>query len=222
VPPDEPITLLEHLAEFGSGNVAAYLRELSISILAVRMRSWGGGPPLAVWFPHAPLGPLEEYRRVLQCDVQFESARSGVVVDDALLDAPRAGSDPRLANLLQAHADILLARVPAEATFAQQVRGAVATELREGEPDIAKVARRLATSARSLQRRLQEEGASFRAMVDATRLELADVYLGEKHLSIADIAYLLGYSEPPAFIRAYKRWTGRTPTAGDRRRRLAG
>ncbi|MET0595868.1 MAG: AraC family transcriptional regulator ligand-binding domain-containing protein [Polyangiaceae bacterium] len=220
--PDDKLTLLEHLAEFGSGNVAAYMRELSVAILAVRMRNWGASPPLAVWLPHAPLGPLEEYRRVLQCDVRFESPRSGVVIDDAILDAPREGSDPRLANLLQAHADTLLARVPAEATFAQQVRGAVVAELREGEPDIAKVARRLATSARSLQRRLQEEGSSFRGMVDATRHELADVYLGEKHLSIADIAYLLGYSEPPAFIRAYKRWTGRTPSSADRRRRLAG
>lgn len=221
--PGEPITLLEHLAEFGSGNVAAYMRELSVTILAVRMRNWGGGrPPLAVWLPHAPLGPASEYRRVLHCDVRFESERCGVVVDDALLDAPRAGSDPGLANLLQAHADILLARVPAEATFAEQVRGAVVAELREGEPDITKVARRLATSSRSLQRRLHEERSSFRAMVDATRHELANVYLGEKNLSIADIAYLLGYSEPPAFIRAYKRWTGRTPSTADRRRRLAG
>jgi hypothetical protein len=59
--------------------------------------------------------------------------------------------------LLQAHAEVLLARVPADATFAQRVRGAVVAELRGGEPDIAKVGRRMATSARSLQRRLQED-----------------------------------------------------------------
>jgi AraC-like DNA-binding protein len=168
-----------------------------------------------VWFRHAGFGPAEEYRAVLECPVRFQSERSGIVFEDAALDAPRAGSDPRLAGFLQAHAEVLLAKLPDDATFAEQVRAALVAELREGEPDVAKVARRLGTSARSLQRRLQEEGASFRAVVDDARLELSRVYLGEKNLSIADIAYLLGYSDPAAFTRAFKRWTGRSPRAGE-------
>jgi AraC-like DNA-binding protein len=215
---EDGLTLLEHVAKVPVGTMPAQLRELSVANIIARIRAWSGRPPLEAWLSHAPFGPAEEYRRVLGCETRFNQPRSGVLFDDTLLDAPGARSDPKLESLLQAHADVLLARAPADASLAQQVRGAIIAELRAGEPDVERIARRLATSARSLQRRLQEEGTSFRAVVDATRLELAELYLGDDNLSIADVSYLLGYSEAPAFIRAFKRWTGRTPSAGGRRK----
>jgi AraC-like DNA-binding protein len=214
--PEGGLSLFEHVEEIGPGTLADRIRELSIVIAAVKVRRWAGRPPNEVWFRHAGFGPPEEYRAVLGCPVRFERERSGIVFADAVLDAPRVESDPELAGFLQAHAEVLLAKLPDGATFVEQVRAALVTELREGEPDVAKVARRLATSARSLQRRLQQEGSSFRAVVDDARLDLARVYLGEKNLSIADISYLLGYSDPAAFTRAFKRWTGRSPRADDR------
>jgi AraC-like DNA-binding protein len=81
----------------------------------------------------------------------------------------------------------------------------------QGEPEVAAVARALATSDRSLQRRLQEEGTSFRGVVDDARRELAVGYLGDRRMTVAEVAYLLGYSEASAFVRAFKRWTGKTP-----------
>jgi AraC-like DNA-binding protein len=72
------------------------------------------------------------------------------------------------------------------------------------------MAKRLGLTARSLQRRLQDEGTSFQALRDETRRSLADRYLGQG-LSVAEISFLLGFSEPSAFFRAFKRWTGLTP-----------
>jgi AraC-like DNA-binding protein len=66
---------------------------------------------------------------------------------------------------------------------------------------------------RSLQRRLAEAKISFQQLVDDTRREAADTYLNNQTLSIGEVAYLLGYSEPAAFHRAFKRWQGITPQA---------
>jgi AraC-like DNA-binding protein len=86
------------------------------------------------------------------------------------------------------------------------------------------VARRLGTSARTLQRRLREEGTSFAAELDAVRRERAEAFLRAPDVSIAEVSWLLGFAEQSAFTRAFRRWTGVAPTewrrsapAGDRR-----
>ena len=68
-------------------------------------------------------------------------------------------------------------------------------------------------SFRSLQRRLKEEGITFLEIVEKVRKNLAIHYLSSEQLQIKDIAYTLGYNEPSAFLRAFKRWTGETPTS---------
>jgi AraC-like DNA-binding protein len=74
-------------------------------------------------------------------------------------------------------------------------------------------ARRLATTPRTLQRRLSRAGTSFEALCDDVRKQAAHYYLADTTLSIAEVTYLLGYSEPTAFHRAFKRWYGTTPHA---------
>jgi len=69
----------------------------------------------------------------------------------------------------------------------------------------------LATSARSLQRKLAAAGTSFQELLDTTRRDAAARYLEDRTLSVGEVAYLLGYSEPAAFHRAFKRWNGITP-----------
>lgn len=76
-------------------------------------------------------------------------------------------------------------------------------------------------SERTLQRRLKDEGVRFEQILEETRRELALLYLDEKRLAIYEVAFLLGYSEPSAFFRAFRRWTGRTPRE-HRDARLAG
>ena len=66
-------------------------------------------------------------------------------------------------------------------------------------------------SRRTLSRRLAEEGTSFRRLFDTARAELAQALLHDRSLSVGDIAYFLQYSEPAAFHRSFRRWTGQTP-----------
>jgi AraC-like DNA-binding protein len=91
-----------------------------------------------------------------------------------------------------------------------EVKAVIERELARGAPTIEAVARALATSRRTLQRRLGVDGTSFRAAIDAVRAELARGYLRDLQLGLGDVATRLGYAEVSAFLRAFKRWTGTT------------
>jgi AraC-like DNA-binding protein len=91
------------------------------------------------------------------------------------------------------------------------IRRVLAQRLAKGDTQIQDVARALLTYPRSLQRRLAAAGASYQRILDAVRQEAADRYLSGSTLAIGEVAYLLGYSEPATFHRAFKRWKGITP-----------
>jgi AraC-like DNA-binding protein len=121
-----------------------------------------------------------------------------------------------LSRVVIRHAEALLAAlpVPAPDSSAHRVRRILADALADGEGQatLAAVADKLHMSERSLQRRLADEGLKFDALLDELRRELAVRYLQDRKVAIAEVAYLLGYSEPSAFHRAFKRWTGKTPS----------
>jgi AraC-like DNA-binding protein len=93
------------------------------------------------------------------------------------------------------------------------VQHLVATDLSTAAPSATAAARKLHMSRRTLQRLLQDEGTTFTALVDGVRHQLATRYLCEPAIAIAEVAFLLGFSEASAFHRAFKRWEGRTPSA---------
>ena len=93
----------------------------------------------------------------------------------------------------------------------EQLRRAIGEALRTGVPSLAELASALGTSERTLRRRLGEHGWSYRALLDATRMDLARCYVRDRGLPLAEVAFLLGFSEPSAFHRAFKRWAGMTP-----------
>ncbi|MEC7522318.1 MAG: helix-turn-helix domain-containing protein [Myxococcota bacterium] len=104
-----------------------------------------------------------------------------------------------------------LADLEQDATFADRTRAVLMEALPSGQGGVDTVARRLAVSSRTLQRRLRSEGTSFKAVVDETRESLARQYLRRTHLTATEIAYLLGFDEATSFFRAFQRWTGTTP-----------
>ena len=104
-------------------------------------------------------------------------------------------------------------RAPVGKGLAGDVRRVLAPRLARGEADIGLVARDLAMSSRTLQRRLAADGLSYHELLDRVRRETAETCLGDASLAIAEVAYLTGYSEPAAFHRAFRRWTGVTPQA---------
>ena len=211
VRPEGELTVVELLLNLPPAAVPAQLIEYSITALARRVLDFTGKRVRGVSFPHAPLGPREDYLRLLGVAPRFEADTAGVTLDDDLLATPCRGHDPNLFKVVRAHAELLRQQLPRDATMRAQARRVVVGSIAQGEPEMAAVARALSTSERSLQRRLQEEGTSFREVVDGARNELAAGYLADRRMSVSEVAYLLGYAEASAFVRAFKRWTGKTP-----------
>lgn len=100
----------------------------------------------------------------------------------------------------------------------ESVRLALAMRLPHQEGSLSAIAAALDTSARTLQKRLREQGTTFKELTDQVRLELAKEYLAREDTTLVAVAMLLGYSELSAFVRAFARWTGETP--GEYRRHL--
>jgi AraC-like DNA-binding protein len=127
-------------------------------------------------------------------------------------DAPLQFRDDGLSETLLAHADRSLRELQAKPPMTTRLREALMPELRGGDPSIETAAKRLAMTPRTIQRHLKDEETSFQDILDGLRAELADRYLSEATISVTEVAFLLGYAEASSFARAYKRWTGKSPT----------
>jgi len=184
-----------------------------VAALVLHFMSWVSETeirPMEARFEHSPRGELSEYRRCLRCPVKFSADRNELVLDARTLDHPSIHADQTLARVHEEFAQRLLVSEE-EATVTRRVRRALAEHLESGAVDLASVARQLGLSARSLQRRLAEEGTSFREILENLRRELASEHLEQHATPIAAVAYLTGFSEVSAFTRAVHRWFGRTP-----------
>jgi AraC-like DNA-binding protein len=89
----------------------------------------------------------------------------------------------------------------------------IVEQLASGGVSAEKVAQALHVSTRTLHRQLQGEGTTFKGLLEETRRKLAATYLRDEDISVTEIAFMLGFSEPSAFTRAYRRWTGESPSA---------
>ncbi len=167
--------------------------------------------PTAVCFPYPMPAEQGEHQRIFSAPLRFGYHRSELRFPAELLGRTLVGADPALQPIVESRIATLLEALPASSGYVARVRRVLLDELCDGEPVLERVARKLHMSPRTLHRRLAAEGASFRQLVTALRQELAEHYLNDPGLSVAQIAFLLGYSEPSAFHRAFKRWTGSSP-----------
>jgi AraC-like DNA-binding protein len=113
--------------------------------------------------------------------------------------------------MLERYANEVLEQVPPESGVVFDVRRILIARVTGGDSKMRSVARQLNMSARTLQRRLAEEGETYQGLLDRARKETASRYLSRSNLAIGEVAYLLGFSEPAPFHRAFKRWFGVTP-----------
>jgi AraC-like DNA-binding protein len=157
---------------------------------------------------------LAEFVRVFDAPLAFGGPRDEVVAPRGVLDEPLPRADPALCAHLDRHLDVLLERTQ-PADLRARVCRLLADGLTGGPSDVEWVAERLHMSPRSLQRRLREAGTSFQVLLDALRRDLAMRYLAEG-LSLSEVAFLVGFTEPSNFHRAFKRWTGMTPAEARR------
>ncbi|HVK69465.1 MAG TPA: AraC family transcriptional regulator [Polyangium sp.] len=167
--------------------------------------------PREVWFQHAAPRDLRPYDEAFCCPVRFEMPETRMIVDREELERPLRLANPRLRAYLEEQARTQLDGLPHDHGLANRVRRLLVEELRGGAPSQDHIARCLALSPRTLQRRLKDEGVVFNDLLDEQRRALCDRYLLDRSLSIQEIAFLLGYTERSSFYRAFRRWTGRTP-----------
>ena len=144
--------------------------------------------------------------------IVYGQASAALVLSRELWEMPSPRANSRLHEVLLMHADELLRETNNKPpSLAHRVRQELVPELRGGDPTVQTVAKKLATTPRTLQRRLSEEGTSFIEILDKIRAELSTRYLADPALSMTEVAFLLGFSEPSAFARAHRRWFGRAP-----------
>jgi AraC-like DNA-binding protein len=167
--------------------------------------------PVEVRFRHPSPERLDEHRRFFRAPIHFDDRVTALVVRRELLAAPLVRSDPGLCAVLERQVHETLARIPKVNALSERVRHLIARDLTTGEPHARAIAAALHMSPRTLQRQLGHEGTTLRALVDDLRRDLAGRYLSERKIAIAEVAFLLGFSEASAFHRAFKRWSGTTP-----------
>jgi len=186
----------------------------TLASLIVIGQQMSGAPliPREVTFQNAAAGDLAAQARVFGVAPRYGARDNAVAFIAADLERPVPAADPRLWRIIERHAEALLATRPEPTQgLSARVLATLMATLSEGPPTLAATATRLRLSERSLQRHLRDEGTTFDALLERLRRDLAQSYLADPRLSIAEVAYLLGYSEPSAFHRAFRRWTGVTP-----------
>ena len=212
---EDPCRIVFH----GNRDPLSFEFGISLAILHLREETENRLSVAYVSFTHRP-DDVFEMQRVLGCPVRAEDPGNGFALSQEAWHLPMRRRDPILRRVLEQHAEEIIARLPAggKDDVTGEIRRVIMAHIPQGKIEIQSVARALATSARSLQRRLSAVGTSYQELLDSTRREAATRYLQDRRLAIGEVAYLLGYSEPSAFHRAFKRWNRVTPQEFRRQR----
>ena len=202
---DDPIEIeLTAISSFAIEYLAALM------LLHFRQETDGRFVAHSLSFTHAPDDP-GGFERVLGCPLRSQAASNRVIVSAAAWRLSLRRRDPVLRQMLERHADAILERLPQQTGVASDVQRALAARVAGGDTRVHSVARELRMSTRTLQRRLAEEGVTYQSLVDRARKEAASRYLSNSNLTIGEVAYLVGFSEPVPFYRAFRRWFAVTP-----------
>jgi AraC-like DNA-binding protein len=166
----------------------------------------------AVHVTHAAPEYRAEYDRIFQLPVVFESDKNALLMADDLWLTLKAPLPSRyIFGVLSERAEALLKNLQKSTSVRGRVESLLMPILHTGDASMDLVADRMGLSRQTLSRKLKAEGATFEKLLDELRRTLALSYLSGKKVSVKETAYLVGFSEPAAFSRAFKRWTGSSP-----------
>ena len=165
--------------------------------------------PERVFFRCKPPSDVDKIREIFGCPVEFNQDRDGYRFPKFLLTQKRPIADASVVDYLLRYATSLC---PSEPDLIQQTRKIITELLPEGCCNVENVASALACNSRTLQRHLKQRGYVFKDLVEAVRGDLARDYLKNSDIPITNIAYLLGYSDPSTFARAFKNTEQMSPT----------
>lgn len=173
-----------------------------------------GATPIEIRFEHSLRQPEHRahYERLFGCPLKFDQPQSAILISPEHMELPLRQPDQALRRTLEDHAQSqILTLADTDANLVIRVRNTIRHLLRAGVSNMDLVAEKLHITPRTLQRRLKQQGLSYQQLRDEIRLELAEDYLLNTNLSIAEIATLLGFAEPRSFHRSFKGWTGLPP-----------
>jgi AraC-like DNA-binding protein len=151
------------------------------------------------------------YEEYFQCPVLFGQDRNAVIIKPEALSWPLLQHDKNAFLNLQKICDEQLIKATRERSLSEKVMDEISPLLEGQTPSIEQVSDSLGMPPWTLRRKLQEQSTSFQVLLNDTRKSLAESYIKDTDLAIGEIAYLLGFSSPTAFQRAFKRWTDESP-----------
>ncbi len=164
-----------------------------------------------VRFQYPILEDISEYQRIFNCSLRFNRETTALVFHRSELETPIVYSNPDILHIFEKHAENLLERLGRKKVYTRETGQLIVENLKGSAPNIKELSAKMAMSVRSLQLKLRGEGTTYTKIVENVRKELAQSYLSEGNHSVAEISFLLGYSEPCVFSRVFKNWVGATP-----------
>ncbi len=203
-----------------SAEASPRLARLSLSIWAGRLRWLTGQPDLKLEarFQGPAPADIAPYRRIFGGTVRFDQEENAMYGDAAWVNMAIVSHDPGSHGLLQSQArQQLEAIAPGDDRLIDRLRGLIRVRQGDGKLSLEDAALALKLPARTLQRRLEAAGLSFRQVVDDVRRASAEHYLRDTGMPLAELAAVLGFADHASFNRAFKRWTGASPGAFRRR-----
>ncbi|MEL7218845.1 MAG: AraC family transcriptional regulator ligand-binding domain-containing protein [Pseudomonadota bacterium] len=167
--------------------------------------------PIKAFCGHEFIGDKSFLEDYLQCPIIDGAGVNSVEIANDELHQPNAVGDDAISRFFDQRVEEILAQTKTAIPIALQVKSEIGKNLSGGIPKLSDVASALGMSARTLQRKLSDEGVVFQDLVDRARRELSERLLRTTHYPLVEIAFLTGFAEQSGFARAFKRWTGETP-----------
>lgn len=166
--------------------------------------------PVEVCFAHRVPSNLDPYRKIFGDRLRFDAEHSGFYFELDWLDQAIETADPGLHHILNKQVEQLEARYGAD--FPAQVRRMIMIALPMGQASADHISALFTIHTRTLNRRLNSHGTNFKALADEVRYELAQQLISTSDMTLGEVSEILGYADSSAFTKAYKRWSGQTPS----------
>ncbi|NVK41590.1 MAG: AraC family transcriptional regulator [Oceanospirillaceae bacterium] len=164
-------------------------------------------------FTFAEQPNLSDYQNLFQCPIEFNEPDNRLIFPADQLSMPMMQNAETLRGFLRTAPYQLMVMVNGDRSVSAQVKGLIGRDFSRPPPSIQEVAEALNMSSRTLRRHLDKEGTTYQALKDQSRFNAAQEYLSYPDVSVQEVASLLGFTEPSAFVRAFRKWSGTTPAA---------
>lgn len=188
----------------------------TLVFLSIRFFGWLIGKPIVpmrITLDFPPSAEAEQYKELFPCPVLYGQSRSQIVLDRGYMELPLVQNPLSLSKFLKDSLAQLIDGNFHSVGLPAQIRAIISKEYGNNFPDFQVICEKLNMTPQTLRRRLKEGNTSYQEIKDSIRKDASIYYLSKPDLSIDEIAMLMGFSEASSFHRAFKKWTGKTPSA---------